>query len=669
MLHQVATVNASMSISDALMRLADYPDSAFVVVRRQEKQQRYWYHFQVQDLRAHAHGADADTLLTELLNLHEYTSSETKQISDISPAEAVTNTEVILDGVDVVGFREPEPVAAATRSGSRGPVDRGSVDFISDDSHETTVTTSRFEAYPHLQAPDGIPFRTKFELTVGLTKEPPSVGADAIVVAAAPSDEFDLLVQVIAPGFMAPAGTQRWLHVNRAAPTANQVTFELIAEEDEPSDPRQHTLEAQFSFLGNACGRAWRSITLLPTQFADADVDTPELGSSPLTTPGASNAPDLTISITEADEDGWFVWLFTSPHPVKLHNDKQIETRLDNHNARSFATKVLKGVPGKDGTDQVGMHMTGASREIAQAMPTEFWQALSEVWAFVEAQDNVPRLLFLSAEPYVPWELASVEDDYIDPALLDSNYPKVLNAQTRVGRWLPPRPCTPRGGVRPTQPPATNVGVKQMAVVTGDYLAINGIRPLPEAKEEGKRLAADYHAVQLTATWDDIKDLLHNAVEQDGQQVDIELLHFACHGQVDLANPTFNGIVLNSGNMRLDATTARGNTIGKQTEPFAFLNACEVGMAGETLGSYGGFAAAFLNEGFRGFVAPLWAVNDELAHKIALDFYRLTFDQQQPVAEALRVMRGRYDPDAAKPSSTPLAYMFYGHPDLVLERQ
>lgn len=670
MLHQVATVNASMTIGDALMRLADYPDRAFVVVRRHEKQQRYWYHFQVQDLRARARHADADTLLTELLDLHEYTSSDTKQISEISPADEVTNTEVILDGIDVVGFREPEPVAAATRGGSRGLVERGSVDFFSDDSSDTTGTTSRFEAYPYLQAPDGIPFRTKFELTVGLTKEPPSVGADAIVVAAAPSDEMDFLVQVIAPGFMAPAGTQRLLHVNRAAPMVNHVTFELIAEEDEPSDPRQHTLEIQFSYLGNACGRAWRSITLLPTKFANTHVGTPEQGSSPLTTPGASNAPDLTISITEADEDGRFVWLLTSPHPVNLHNDNQIETRLDNHNARSFAAKVLKGVPGKDGTDQVGMHMTGTSREIAQAMPTEFWQALGEVWASVKAQGSVPRLLFLSAEPYVPWELASVEDDdYIDPALLDANYPTVLNAQTRVGRWLPPRPRTPRGGVRPAQPPATNVWVKQMAVVTGDYLAINGIRPLPEAKKEGERLAADYQAVKLTATWDDIKVLLHNSVEQDGQQVDIDLLHFACHGQVDMANPTFNGIVLNSGNMRLDATTARGNTIGKQTEPFAFLNACEVGMAGETLGSYGGLAAAFLNEGFRGFVAPLWAVNDELAHKIALEFYRLTFVQQQPVAEALRVMRGSYDPDAAEPSSTPLAYIFYGHPDLVLERQ
>lgn len=117
----------------------------------------------MQDLRARARDADADTLLTELLDLHEYTSSDTKQISDISPTDEVTNTEVILDGVDIVGFREPEPVAAATLGGNRGLVERGIDDLFPDDSPDTAGTTSRFEAYPHLQAPDGIPFRTKFE--------------------------------------------------------------------------------------------------------------------------------------------------------------------------------------------------------------------------------------------------------------------------------------------------------------------------------------------------------------------------------------------------------------------------------------------------------------------------------------------------------------------------
>jgi CHAT domain-containing protein len=98
------------------------------------------------------------------------------------------------------------------------------------------------------------------------------------------------------------------------------------------------------------------------------------------------------------------------------------------------------------------------------------------------------------------------------------------------------------------------------------------------------------------------------------------------------------------------------------------MNACEVGTSGDTLGSYGGMAAAFLNEGFRGFVAPLWAVNDKLAHKAALKFYKKTLVDKEPVSEALRAVRLDYDPDGPMPSATNLAYIFYGHPDLVLER-
>jgi CHAT domain-containing protein len=251
---------------------------------------------------------------------------------------------------------------------------------------------------------------------------------------------------------------------------------------------------------------------------------------------------------------------------------------------------------------------------------------------------------------------------------MDPAYPPLLCAQVRVGRWLPPRPRA-RGQERPAQPPAVKVDVGHMAVVTGDYLAMNGTRPLPEAQAEGDALTGRYDAVRLTATWEDLDRLLRNCVEKEGRQVDIELMHFACHGQVDLSNPANNGIVLNSGHAKLDPTTALGCEIGEATQPFVFMNACEVGMADETLGSYGGLAGSFLNEGFRGFVAPLWAVNDKLAHQLALKFYEQTLAGGEPVSEAMRALRVEYDPGAQMPSATPLAYVYYGHPDLVLERR
>ena len=52
--------------------------------------------------------------------------------------------------------------------------------------------------------------------------------------------------------------------------------------------------------------------------------------------------------------------------------------------------------------------------------------------------------------------------------------------------------------------------------------------------------------------------------------------------------------------------------------PFVFLNACQVGSAGEMLGSYNGIAEAFLQAGATAVVAPLWNVDDTIAQKIAL---------------------------------------------------
>ena len=707
MLHQAATLNSTMSIGEAIKRLKSYPDDAWVVVRRHEGEEKYWYHHQVGDIRYLASQSNnwpdkEDTPLKIILDLHEHTSSPTVEASQVSAEEAQLQHGVMLDGDTVLGVLESEALAGAvpgSRSlsdtvtpegrlssppsvGSRStaPSDWNAADMPVSfpaasapatpiDSPDSPVSDSKaFEAYPRLQSPDGVPVETTFELTVGLSIEKLAANSAAIIVANAPAKNFDLLVQVIAPGFRTPAGTQRLLHVNRDDLEGNEVSFALIADDDRSGSSNQLTLEVQFSYEGEACGRAWRDITVVPTGLSSHNVPVASAGSSPISTPGANHAPDLTVSITEADENGHFIWLFTSPHPVNLFKDKQIETQLKDDNARSFAVKILKGIPMKDGTDMVGLHMRGTSREIAQAMPTQFWLVLGEVWSLVHANGSIPRLLFLSAEPYVPWELASVEDEYIDPALLDSNHAAILNTQARVGRWLPPRPRTPRGGDRPSQPPAVKVGVKQIAVVTGDYLALNGIRPLPEAEAEGDQLTNQYQAVRLTATWEDVKSLLENRVEKNGLRLSVDLMHFACHGQVDTTNPTHNGIVLNGRNMRLDPTTARGNAIGAATQPFAFMNACEVGMAGETLGSYGGLAAAFLNEGFRGFVAPLWAVNDKIAHAIALKFYQKTLVDQEPVSEALRQVRLDYDPNAPMPSSTHLAYIFYGHPDLTLER-
>jgi CHAT domain-containing protein len=220
-------------------------------------------------------------------------------------------------------------------------------------------------------------------------------------------------------------------------------------------------------------------------------------------------------------------------------------------------------------------------------------------------------------------------------------------------------------------PPPVHGTVRDVAVVVGDYLAERGLRPLPKAQDEGRRLVKDYAALELTATESQVLELLRDRLERDGAPAAVDAIHFACHGQIDVNNPLYNGIVLDDGITRLDQRIIAGALIGERRQPFVFLNACQVGTADTLLGDYGGMAAAFLRTGFRGFVAPLWNVDDQIAHDVALDFYEQVLGAGCPVAEGIRRVRSRFSlgTEASRPPAASfMAYVFYGHPELVLER-
>jgi hypothetical protein len=70
-------------------------------------------------------------------------------------------------------------------------------------------------------------------------------------------------------------------------------------------------------------------------------------------------------------------------------------------------------------------------------------------------------------------------------------------------------------------------------------------------------------------------------------------------------------------------------------------------------------------------VAALWNVKDEVASRVADDFYTSVYggDDAPPVAEALRRMRATYtadNVDAGTADSATFAYPLFGHPRLRL---
>jgi CHAT domain-containing protein len=219
----------------------------------------------------------------------------------------------------------------------------------------------------------------------------------------------------------------------------------------------------------------------------------------------------------------------------------------------------------------------------------------------------------------------------------------MLGAQAVVGRWALLEPG-------PTPEPPRSVSVRDMTIVRGVYEKVIGFNRLKHAEQEALDLEATYGATLVDAAQEPFFACLRG-------EPAAQVLHFAMHGKFDPAGLQ-DGLILVDGNV-VDPLMILGADLHQH--PFVFLNACQVGMAGETLGQYGGIAQSFIEAGASAVIAPLWVVNDEVARDVSLRFYSSAFSGTAP-AEFLRAERARDG------SGTHLAYVLYGHPGLQLTR-
>lgn len=680
MLDPVLTLDAGLAASRAREVLDAVPDGMVVVVRRAWPDGRpglLWYAVPVAELRALLAGVPDAQAVGDALDLHEHGAQEAHEVT-AADVRAGRYTGVVVDGGRAVGFARaerhttrgldslvppapsvPPPVPApspAPPSVGAGP---GPVESI--------------EAYPRLDVPAEVAPGVRFDVLVGLSALPPEgVPADRArrMSVPAPRPTVELVVQVLADGFSAPEGIRRTLVVERAAPEAATVRIPLVAPAALPvasarTSAWRGVVEVELSAGGAPIGRAWREVVVSPTAAAAAPSST--TGGGLAVAPAGTAAADLTVTISEGADPARLVWAFTTPHDVPLPPG-QVVSVLPVASAMAFALGQVKDAGTADGTSVAENRIKGIARAISAATPVELWEVLAAVWAKTKAQQRVPSVLLVSSDVYVPWELASVEPDWVvDQSLVDPTAPPVLGAQVNLGRWLPAGPRTPSGVQRPAVPPVVALEVSRMAVVVGDYRSETGVRPLPQALAEGRALTDAYPAVWVKGTLDEVDRLLDGRLTDRGERVSVQVVHVACHGEVDPAHPAYNGVVLSDTALRMDPTIVRGSELGRVSAPLVFLNACQLAQStGDLLCDYGGLAGAFLTEGCRGFIAPLWSVEDSLASDTATEFYRLCLTEQVGVGEALRRLRARFYAIADRTQTTPLAYVFYGHPDLRL---
>ncbi len=534
------------------------------------------------------------------------------------------------------------------------------------------------EAWPRIDAPPFVAAQTLFEVVVGFAHEQQAgvVGGAVLLPRTKPHEVINLTVELIASGLDAPKGWSRRMQVPLDDLASAQVTFQLIGRPPvAPLPMTLTTLEVRYVLDGNVCGLATRPLVITATAAAPEALPVGQAWATQPATQSAvtvlpdAQAPDLTIEIFKPDRNftnGHFVCKLYSPHTLAADTGPhEIDLGQD---ASSFAKGLVDDVRLYSRNALIKNTLEANGKAVAERLPAAVFEALAEVAAKVAPA--VPAVLIVSAEPYVPWELAWL-DTPIDPTR-----PAFLGAQALVGRWLREGGCAPRPGaaaaappLRPQLQPLSQMKVQNMAVIAGLYKAASGLRKLPQAEAEAQALTLAYAAQALAASPQAINQLL-DALPAPG----VEAVHFAGHGDFDPNLPDSSVLFLDDGSP-LKSKLFRSAKYGGEKQPLLFLNACMIGVGGELLGDMGGFPGNCLRGGFGGLLGALWEVDDAVAHAVALEFWQRALPpapaKPEPVAAILRDLRAKYAPVAtpgALPVPTYLAYVFYGHPRLTLTR-
>ena len=280
----------------------------------------------------------------------------------------------------------------------------------------------------------------------------------------------------------------------------------------------------------------------------------------------------------------------------------------------------------------------------AETLGLELWRDLPEdfkrfYWDEVHEHPGASLAIY-SQEPYIPWELIKPQRE------VGGEEDGFLGATMRIARW--------KQAVR-FPDPLTVTGFSVIAPVYGPE---SGSRPLPGAQAEAQQLIDEFGAEPVSGEGAVVREMLESSKG-------IQLIHFAGHGDFDPDAAEISVIRLaDSAFVPRDLSRAR---LGQTAHPFVFLNACEVGEQGWALTKIGGWAEAFTDIGFSGFIGPYWAVNDRIARKSSLLFYR-SLSAGLTVGEAVRQIRLQFyaDPDDAGHPSW-LAYTLHCQPNIHIQ--
>jgi hypothetical protein len=343
-----------------------------------------------------------------------------------------------------------------------------------------------------------------------------------------------------------------------------------------------------------------------------------------------AESPDLTVHILIADksEPGKLLWL-VEPRDLFDELPAALRGTCDiGRNAESFMTNLFR----EYAELERGKHqrrLEGFGESLWEKVPDCFRDTY---WAMWDRYRRPLTIQFVSDEPNLPWEL-------MRPSRAGEQHP-LLAVKHPVARWIASygsylRNRLPAGGL-------CTIGPRYASASTR----------LQRAEAEALRLVEQLGARRIDGKYETVLALL----EASALPTSVSLLHFAGHGKFAAGAADASTIKLEDGSLAVSEVAREAVQLGVRCRTVVFFNACEVGATGAALGAVGGWADAFLKRRFGGFIAPLWAVDDEDAGVVSAELLAGIVTERRPVGAVLQGIREKY----GDVSPTFLSYLYYG---------
>lgn len=506
------------------------------------------------------------------------------------------------------------------------------------DSTEPAGGPATVVRHPHMALDANEPLAASARVAIRVfCDEEPLLDEDAVPVelpATTEESEFELTVWLALSDHFACDEPTKRLTIYRDEPESTTAEFAVSVVDKPPAGAGY--VSAIFSYRGQPSGHVTRRVAI----EVALDQDRYRAPQRAVVRVG-QQLPDLTIEIKATGRDQrTFACCVTSPQLVAGLAPRPFSWRVDEASEVLVANHMAGFVEPNLSDRQRAGRLRIAGRELWTLTPQEIRDAF---WALAETdgERRLRSILVVTDEPAMPWEL-------LVPHGEGHQEREPLGVDFDVGRWVS----------KAFDSPAHGLDVIDSFVLAPWYPLE---RRLPKADEEATYVCNTFNGRRIDPA-------TYSGIDEDFAAGGRKLFHVVCHGQVDAAGKLALGLAQGGQLTAADlAEMASLPRAVRDSAPMVFLNACDVGRLQPALLGADGFGPAFVDLGAHCVIAPLWSVDDTVAHAFATKFYATMIEEPEtPFATIIRRLRASaYADDGA---DTWAAYCFYGNPLTALRR-